>query len=108
MQMAEITFMGPRSNGITIRDDADRAAEVAEPEPKLDDAMEADVDFARQLQGKLDAEQARGGANNRSAACIAASACSFCLHGVSMMFCLTAQHLLWREHPHRASRTVAA
>lgn len=70
--MAEITFMGPRSNGITIRDDADMAAKVAEPEPKLDDAMEADLDFARQLQAKLDAEQARGGANNRSATCMAA------------------------------------
>ena len=77
LQMADITFMGPRSNGITIRDDADMVAEVAEPQPKLDDAMEADLDFARQLQAKLDAEQACGGANNRSATCIAASHAPF-------------------------------
>jgi hypothetical protein len=82
MQVADITFMGPRSNGITIRDDADRRAEVAEPEPKLDNAMEADLDFARQLQAKLDAEHARGAGNNRSATCIAASASQF----GSMMF----------------------
>ena len=67
MQMAEITFMGPRSNAIVIRDDADRTAEVAEPKAELDGAEEADLDFARQLQAKLDAEEARGGPNNRSA-----------------------------------------
>ena len=47
LQMADITFMGPRSNGITIRDDADMVAEVAEPQPKLDDAMEADLASCR-------------------------------------------------------------
>ena len=69
VQMAEITAMGPRSNGITIRDAADRAAEVAEPQPDLapDSAAEADLDFARQLQAKLDAQEARGGAGARSA-----------------------------------------
>ena len=65
--MAEITFMGPRSNGITICDDADRTAGVVRPDAKSDGAMEADLDFARQLQAKLDAEEARGGASNRSA-----------------------------------------
>ena len=69
VQMAEITFAGPRSNGISIRDAADRAAEAAEaqPEPQLDSAAEADLDFARQLQAKLDAQEARGGAAARAA-----------------------------------------
>lgn len=58
--------MGPRSGGITIRDGADRGADVAEPEPKLDGAAEADLDFARQLQAKLDAEEARGGPNRQA------------------------------------------
>ena len=58
--------MGPRSMGITISDNADRTAELAHPEPELDGAMEADLDFARQLQAKLDAEEARGGASVRS------------------------------------------
>ena len=68
-QMAEIASMGPRSNGITIRDAADRAAEVAEPQPELalDSGAEADLDFARQLQAKLDAQEARGGGGARSA-----------------------------------------
>ena len=67
--MAEITAMGPRSNGITIRDAADRAAEAAEPQPELalDSGAEADLDFARQLQAKLDAQEARGGGGARSA-----------------------------------------
>ena len=67
MQMAEITFMGPRSKGITICDVADRTTEVMHPDAQPDGAMEADLDFARQLQAKLDAEEARGGASNRSA-----------------------------------------
>ena len=69
-QMAEIMSMGPRSNGITIRDAADKAAEVAEPqlELALDSGAEADLDFARQLQAKLDAQEARGGGGARSAA----------------------------------------
>ena len=68
VQMAEIASMGPRSNGITIRDAADRAAEVAEPQPEvaLDSGAEADLDFARQLQAKLDAQEARGGGGARS------------------------------------------
>jgi hypothetical protein len=53
---------GAQGTGITIRDaaDADRAdaAEAAQP---VDAKMEADVEFARQLQAKLDAEEARGG-----------------------------------------------
>ena len=65
--MAGITFMGPRSNGITICDDADRPTGVPAPDAALHGAMEADLDFARQLQAKLDAEEARGGASNRSA-----------------------------------------
>ena len=67
--MAEIASMGPRSNGITIRDAADRAAEAAEPQPELalDSGAEADLDFARQLQAKLDAQEARGGGGARSA-----------------------------------------
>ena len=75
VQMAEIASMGPRSNGITIRDAADRAAEVAEPQPELalDSGAEADLDFARQLQAKLDAQEARGGAGARSAPPHAAS-----------------------------------
>ena len=67
VQMAEITFMGSRSNGITICDDADRTAAVVQPDAKPDGAMEADLDFARQLQAQLDAQEARGGASSRSA-----------------------------------------
>ena len=67
MQMAEVSFMGPRSNGITIRDDADQTTGATQPDAKMDGAMEADLDFARQLQAKLDAEEARAGASNRSA-----------------------------------------
>ncbi|CAL5224063.1 g6688 [Coccomyxa viridis] len=64
-EMAGITFMGPRSKGITICDVADRTTEVMHPDAQPDGAMEADLDFARQLQAKLDAEEARGGASNR-------------------------------------------
>ena len=67
VQLAGITFMGPRSNGITICDDADRPTGLPNADAKLHGAMEADLDFARQLQAKLDAEEARGGASNRSA-----------------------------------------
>lgn len=67
VQMAEVSFMGPRSNGITICDDADRTTGATQPDADLHGAMEADLDFARQLQAKLDAEEARGGASNRSA-----------------------------------------
>ena len=59
--------MGPRSKGITICDVADRTTEVVHPDAQPDGAVEADLDFARQLQAKLDAEEARGGASNRSA-----------------------------------------
>ena len=64
--------MGPRSNGITICEDADRPTGVPNADAKLHGAMEADLDFARQLQAKLDAEEARGGASNRSACLLTA------------------------------------
>ena len=84
VQMAEIASMGPRSNGITIRDAADRAAEVAEPQPELalDSAAEADLDFARQLQAKLDAQEARGngGGGARSASLTLLTACPLHCH----------------------------
>ena len=90
VQMAEIASMGPRSNGITIRDAADRAAEVAEPQPQLalDSGAEADLDFARQLQAKLDAQEARGGGGARSAPPHAAHSEPSCMLWSSYISCL--------------------
>ena len=63
-QMAEISSRGERGNGITIREAGDEPMPDAE-DPEVDAMLAADIDYARQLQAKLDAEEARSG--NRSA-----------------------------------------
>ena len=71
--MADMAARGPRAgNGITIRDvsmaDAPDAAGglAGVAEEKVDARVEADNDFARQLQAKLDAEEARGGSGRHA------------------------------------------
>lgn len=60
LQMADIASHGMHENGgITIRDA--HMAPADEPAAPLDAKIEADIEFARQLQAKLDAEEARGG-----------------------------------------------
>lgn len=75
-QMAEAAARVPRGNGITIRDaempdpapnGGSAEAAAAAPEQAQDARLEADGDYARQLQAKLDAEEARGGAEGRCA-----------------------------------------
>ena len=63
-QMAEISSRGERGNGITIREAGDGPMPDAE-DAEVDAMLAADIDYARQLQAKLDAEEARSG--NRSA-----------------------------------------
>ena len=46
---------------ITIRDASEDAEEAAAPATAADKQMQADADYARQMQAKLDAAQARGG-----------------------------------------------
>ncbi len=62
--MAEISSRGERGNGITIREAGDEAMPDAE-DAEVNAMLAADIDYARQLQAKLDAEEARSG--NRSA-----------------------------------------
>ena len=64
-QMAEVSSRGPRGNGITIREAGDELMPDATGDAEVDAKLAADIDYARQLQAKLDAEEARGG--NRSA-----------------------------------------
>ena len=104
LQMAEIAFTGPRSNGITIRDAADRAAEVAEPQPELalDSAAEADLDFARQLQAKLDAQEARGGGGARSARLTLLTACPLHCHACLSAAAPLLPHSLRHPYPEQS------
>ena len=46
---------------ITIRDVSEDAEEAAAPTTAAEKQMQADADYARQMQAKLDAAQARGG-----------------------------------------------
>ena len=46
---------------ITIREVSEDAEEAAAPATAADKQMQADADYARQMQAKLDAAQARGG-----------------------------------------------
>ena len=71
--MADLVARGPRAgNGITIRDaemaDAPGAANGpgGGAEEKVDARVEADSDYARQLQAKLDAEEARSGSGRHA------------------------------------------
>lgn len=64
-QMAEVISRGPRGNGITICEAGDEPMPDVAGDAEVDVKLAADIDYARQLQAKLDAEEARGG--NRSA-----------------------------------------
>ncbi|KAK9918243.1 hypothetical protein WJX75_002529 [Coccomyxa subellipsoidea] len=65
-EMAEVVSRGPRGNGITIREASDEPMPDATGDAEVDAKLAADIDYARQLQAKLDAEEARGG-NRRQA-----------------------------------------
>lgn len=62
MQGLEKRELGaPNTNGgIVIREAGAASASAAEPAP-VSARMQADADYARQLQAKLDAAEARGG-----------------------------------------------
>lgn len=47
--------------GISIRDKSTAAAESNQPVNAEEKQQQADADYARQLQAKLDAQEARGG-----------------------------------------------
>lgn len=49
-------------NGITIREPSAASKDTEEAGSAEDRQRQADVDYARQLQAKLDAQEARGGA----------------------------------------------
>lgn len=58
--MADVSSRAERGNGIAIREAGDEPMiDVADAE--VDAKLAADIDYARQLQAKLDAEEARGG-----------------------------------------------
>ena len=62
MQVHEKQQLGaPDTNGgIVIREAGAASASAAEPAP-VNARMQADADYARQLQAKMDAAEARGG-----------------------------------------------
>ncbi|BDA51554.1 DNA (cytosine-5)-methyltransferase 1B [Coccomyxa sp. Obi] len=64
-EMADVSSRAERGNGITIREAGDEAMPDA-ADAEVDAKLAADIDYARQLQAKLDAEEARGG-NRRQA-----------------------------------------
>jgi hypothetical protein len=99
--MAEAAARAPRGNGITIRDaemsdvapgGADAAAAAA---PEQDARLEADGDYARQLQAKLDAEEARGGAEGGRRASHAHATAARCLSMPTCRGLPKALHGLW-------------
>lgn len=51
----------PAGNGITIRERPVANKSVEEPSSAEDKQRQADADYARQLQAKLDAQELRGG-----------------------------------------------
>lgn len=59
--MAEVASRGARGNGIMIREAGDEEMLDADAGAEVDAKLAADIDYARQLQAKLDAEESRGG-----------------------------------------------
>lgn len=60
LQMADVSSRAERGNGIAIREAGDEPMTDA-ADAEVDAKLAADIDYARQLQAKLDAEEARGG-----------------------------------------------
>jgi len=68
-QMAEFASRGARGNGIMIREAGDEEMPDADAGAAVDAKLAADIDYARQVQAKLDAEEARGGNRQVQASC---------------------------------------
>lgn len=70
MQVNSLRNHNP-NGGITIRERCPPAAEGSAPAPanEEDRQQQADADYARQLQAKLDAQEARGGPRSASLPC---------------------------------------
>lgn len=62
------------NGGISIRDGPTAAAEPSQPVSAEEKQQQADADYARQLQAKLDAQEARGGTKSDTL-----PLCSLCL-----------------------------
>lgn len=60
MQVNSLRSHNP-NGGISIRERSTVAAEPSQPASAEEKQQQADADYARQLQAKLDAQEARGG-----------------------------------------------
>lgn len=65
MQVDSLRNHNP-NGGITIRERCPPAAEGSAPANAEERQQQADADYARQLQAKLDAQEARGGPRSAS------------------------------------------
>lgn len=70
------------NGGISIRDRSTAAAEPSQPVSAEEKQQQSDADYARQLQAKLDAQEARGGTKSGTLpfccmSCFIPQACTF-------------------------------
>lgn len=68
MQVNSLRSHNP-NGGISIRDRPTAGAEPSQAASSEDKQQQADADYARQLQAKLDAQEARGGTKSDTLPC---------------------------------------